>query len=577
MKTRFAVTGVAVAAVLVSMLSVAQQQAVAGASTGTVANGPIIFSQSEVVTVLDGEGRLTGLWEGSWPAWSPDLSEIAYIVYPDAGGSELWIRNSDSSNPRLIRADDSSMLFLEWSPQGDYLVMSAFLSLLGTFIATVEVESRTYDIPHFDSSNWPSAPSFSPDGSTIVFEKGEDLWAMAVDGSSLVQVTDTSTINEGSPDWSLDGEWLTFTANDHDTSSILSTDIYVSRPDGSERRRVAVTAHSDFHPHWSPDGSEIVSMGFDEQLYVSDVATGQTERLPTFASSREPEWGTWYVPVAVDDAATVSNGGVVDINVLANDSSYRGASVEITISAHPVHGSSTDLGGGIIRYSHAGSDGSQQDSISYSISDQYSESEPAQVTIQIEAPPDPSPDPSPTDTFIDDDDSIFEADIEAIAASGVTKGCNPPINDRFCPKDHVTRETMAAFIVRALGLTDGNHPGFVDVPSGSLFENDIKKLAQAGITRGCNPPLNDQFCPKDVVTRETMAAFMVRALGLTDANHPGFVDVEHGSLFENDIKKMAKAGITKGCNPPTNDRFCPKATVTREVMAAFMARAGWGE
>lgn len=29
-------------------------------------------------------------------------------------------------------------------------------------------------------------------------------------------------------------------------------------------------------------------------------------------------------------------------------------------------------------------------------------------------------------------------------------------------------------------------------------------------TRGCNPPVNDQFCPEDAVTREQMAAFMHR-------------------------------------------------------------------
>ena len=53
-------------------------------------------------------------------------------------------------------------------------------------------------------------------------------------------------------------------------------------------------------------------------------------------------------------------------------------------------------------------------------------------------------------TFFDDDDSIFEADIEQLAASGITKGCNPPTNDKFCPKSNVTRGQMAAFLDRAL-------------------------------------------------------------------------------------------------------------------------------
>jgi hypothetical protein len=54
--------------------------------------------------------------------------------------------------------------------------------------------------------------------------------------------------------------------------------------------------------------------------------------------------------------------------------------------------------------------------------------------------------------FTDDDGLAFEADIERIAAAGITKGCNPPSNTRFCPNDHLTRGQMAAFLMRALDL-----------------------------------------------------------------------------------------------------------------------------
>jgi hypothetical protein len=51
-------------------------------------------------------------------------------------------------------------------------------------------------------------------------------------------------------------------------------------------------------------------------------------------------------------------------------------------------------------------------------------------------------------TFTDDDTSIFEADIEWLASVGVTLGCNPPTNDNFCPDDNVSRGQMAAFMRR---------------------------------------------------------------------------------------------------------------------------------
>ncbi len=167
----------------------------------------------------------------------------------------------------------------------------------------------------------------------------------------------------------------------------------------------------------------------------------------------------------------------------------------------------------------------------------------------------------------------FTSDIIWLADAGITQGCNPPANDMYCPNDRVTRGQMAAFLVRFLGLVDVA-PGIAfDDINGSVFETDILKLATAGITKGCNPPANDMYCPNDYVTRGQMAAFLVRALGLASQD-PGidFVD-DNGTIFEDNIEKLATAGVTKGCNPPTNDMFCPDDYVTRGQMAAFLHRA----
>jgi len=48
-------------------------------------------------------------------------------------------------------------------------------------------------------------------------------------------------------------------------------------------------------------------------------------------------------------------------------------------------------------------------------------------------------------TFTDDDNSLFEADIEWLAETGVTQGCG---DGQFCPEDPVTRGQMAAFLHR---------------------------------------------------------------------------------------------------------------------------------
>ena len=130
---------------------------------------------------------------------------------------------------------------------------------------------------------------------------------------------------------------------------------------------------------------------------------------------------------------------------------------------------------------------------------------------------------------------------------------------------------MAAFLVRALELPPSSEDRFTDDDS-SIFEADITALAAAGITRGCNPPANTLFCPGRAVTRGQMAAFLVRALHYP-ANPIDMFDDDNESVFDADINALGKAGVTLGRNPPFNNNFCPDQAVSRAQMASFLTRA----
>lgn len=173
--------------------------------------------------------------------------------------------------------------------------------------------------------------------------------------------------------------------------------------------------------------------------------------------------------------------------------------------------------------------------------------------------------------FGDDNGSVHELNIALLAASEITAGCNPPDNDSFCPDGETTRGEMAAFLVRALDLPASDEDIFTD-DEGSVFEGNINALAAAGVTKGCNPPENDEFCPDRSVSRAEMAAFLVRGLSLAASADDAFTD-DDGSIFESDINSLAAAGITKGCNPPVNDNYCPDGATTRGEMASFLVRA----
>jgi hypothetical protein len=64
---------------------------------------------------------------------------------------------------------------------------------------------------------------------------------------------------------------------------------------------------------------------------------------------------------------------------------------------------------------------------------------------------------------------------------------------------------------------------FTDVGADHVFVDDVEAIADAGVTKGCNPPENTQFCPEGVVNRGQMAAFMNR-LGALDGSNPPVVD-----------------------------------------------------
>lgn len=164
----------------------------------------------------------------------------------------------------------------------------------------------------------------------------------------------------------------------------------------------------------------------------------------------------------------------------------------------------------------------------------------------------------------------FYTEIGKISARGVTLGCG---GGNYCPDSTVTREQMAAFIIRALGEFNPPLPSsqrFADVPPSNAFYAFIEQMAIRQITTGCG---GGNYCPANPVTREQMAAFIIRALGEPNPPTPPtqrFADVPPSNPFYNFIDRMAVLNITHGCG---GGNYCPANPVTRGQMAAFLVRA----
>lgn len=164
--------------------------------------------------------------------------------------------------------------------------------------------------------------------------------------------------------------------------------------------------------------------------------------------------------------------------------------------------------------------------------------------------------------FSDIAGTMFEADILWAYGQAITAGCAATL---FCPDGVVTREQMASFLVRALGLPGTSTDYFTD-DGGSIHQADINRLAAAGIAAGCG---GGRYCPSAVVSRQEMASFLVRAFHLPATGADYFSD-DGGSMHELDINSLAASGITGGCG---GGQYCPFGSVTRGQMVAFLHRA----
>ncbi len=185
-----------------------------------------------------------------------------------------------------------------------------------------------------------------------------------------------------------------------------------------------------------------------------------------------------------------------------------------------------------------------------------------QILNGAPASPPPAPAYAVMSVFNDLGNSKFVGSIQWIYDEKITNGCT---DTRYCPVSAVTRGQMASFIARTMQLPAATKDYFSD-DNGQTHEADINKIAEAGLTVGCAP---GRYCRNDSVNRAQMAAFLARALDLPAATKDHFTDDNRYSL-EPEINAAAEAGLTGGCG---ENRYCPSAAVTREQMAAFLLRA----
>ena len=509
------------------------------------------------------------------PKWSPDGTLIAFDRSPYKGLIDLYVINSDGSGEtNLTNGVGPNNVVLDWSPDGSRIL---FYSNRGgnTDLWVVRPDGSDPQQLTSTAAYEEVSASWSPDGKLIAYERASDIWLMDADGSDQRPLL-ARPEDDGDPAWSPDGTKIAFTSYQSGVANV-----WIMNADGSQPYSLTNSVSwESYTPAWAPDGSKIAytsNRDGDSDIWMMNAdGTDHVHLTDHPANEGDISWESANrAPVAVDDTdGIVHRGHSVEISPLQNDHDPDGDALTVgDITRMPAEGTVVINPSGTVTYTHDGRTVPPShampytDSFDYLLEDARLGSSNGTVTVWI----------YPYFDDVPESNGFFD-DVIWLAVQRITQGCNPPDNTLFCPAEFVTRGQMAAFLVRARGYTDGAGDNLFVDDDGSVFELDIDRLGTAGVTRGCNPPLNDRFCPGSHVTRGQMAAFLVRAFGLTNLGmHDLFID-DDGSTFEADIDKLGATQVSLGCNPPANDRFCPQDNVTRQQMAAFLQRAiSWAQ
>jgi Tol biopolymer transport system component len=269
----------------------------------------------------------------TWPRWSPDGKQIAYVVNQqytglpnqDWGGN-IAVSAPDGSNERIVfkrPAAGVSIEGLAWAHDG----RGFFAGFLETTIRDGRFIGQTLKLDYLDIATGArrtlfedaAYPTTSPDGARIAYVTFSNsagpggLWTAKPDGSDRKMIVETSGRFLGilSPRFSPGGHTIAFAAvatnADADprrdsrfafrwpwqarpaAAHGLPMDIWTVPVSGGDPRKLSDILEDEPSPAWSPDGAEIAIIATGG-LYVVPAAGGETRKVGLGGTQTQIDW-----------------------------------------------------------------------------------------------------------------------------------------------------------------------------------------------------------------------------------------------------------------------------------------------
>jgi Tol biopolymer transport system component len=276
------------------------------------------FSDDIYVSPLDVESpiRLTfRRADDGQPAWSPDGTRLAFKT-AQAGSNQLAVINADGTGETLLTR---TFRFSEgqpaWSPDATKLLYrrtpeNPLVQNGDTWVLDIEKSAEHPATPETQPvllrTGDERYPSYSPDGTQIAFRGDldlaepsgdEEIYVMNADGTDVRQLTSNADF-DSAPSWSPDGKRILFERAPAGTftpgTEAQEKDIYVMRADGTHVRRLTDSPGLDEGPEFSPDGTKIAfssARDGQQEIYVMDADGSNPRRLTDNpARDESPDW-----------------------------------------------------------------------------------------------------------------------------------------------------------------------------------------------------------------------------------------------------------------------------------------------
>ena len=162
--------------------------------------------------------------------------------------------------------------------------------------------------------------------------------------------------------------------------------------------------------------------------------------------------------------------------------------------------------------------------------------------------------------------SYYEDAVDWAVENGITQGTD---DTHFSPDGICTRAQAVTFLWRAAGSPEPETRAmpFTDVSVGSYYYDAVLWAVENGITKGTS---DTTFSPNDTCTRAQIVSFLWRSekTPVASSRNP-FTDVKPGVYYLDAVLWAVESGITKGTTAMT---FSPDADCTRAQIVTFLWR-----